>query len=70
MNNRKRNIPKIIFDSEIEVSMRNSEFVTMSEMATVKIIRFIRLRINENFFSKLSYFFWKFSLSNFREILL
>lgn len=57
MNNRKRKIPKIILDSEIDVSIKKMEFVTMSEIATVKIIKFILLRIKENFFSKLSYFF-------------
>lgn len=68
MNNINKNTPKIILDSDIDVSIRKSEFVTMSDMATAKIMRLILLRIKVYFFSKLSYFFWKFSLSNFKEI--
>ena len=68
MNSINKNTPKIIFDSDIDVSIRKIEFVTMSEMATAKMMRFTLLRIKVYFFSKLSYFFWKFSLSNFSEI--
>lgn len=52
-----RKSPKIIFDCEAFESIKNIEFVTISEIAIKKISKFTLLLEIVYFFSKLSYFF-------------